>query len=285
MLRKLTFYAAVPFLALAILVGSADKAMARDKDPNVISSATWTYFNFVTVFSPNWSFIIMPGHRYEFNQDKPGVVNQPPGETFLLELFAGPVYTHKVDDSLTLKCGLWYYYMSFPNYSTSPETQISDRYSHNFEIVPIVDYKIAGLTLSNRIILHNKFYAKNADFTTSKERWGFSTTLREMIGVTVPLTEMVSATLSNEWFFGIIEDSDTKDMMNGARHLQGEPYFEVGGFNTNRLYTGFTFKLTPQVSLATQYVWETSFDPNNDYELTRHRHYIFLTLTYVLKMF
>jgi len=288
MLRRPFFIAVLTMLTAAILAGSANKSLAGE--PNTISGATWTYLNLVTVINPNWSIVIMPGHRYEFSNDAPGVAGasnnfKKPRETFLFEIFAGPTYNQKINDRLTFKCSLWYYFMGFPNHSISPETKMEDLHSHNFEVIPQVDYKIGSLTLTNRILLHNKFYAKNAYFTTSEQRWGFSTLMRELIGFSYAVTDRVSLLLSNEWFFGAIEDSDTKDMMVGTKHLQGEPFFEVGSFNCNRLYTGFSVKILPELSLTPQYLWETTFDPHNDYELTRHRHYIYITLTYVLKPF
>ncbi|MBN2542459.1 DUF2490 domain-containing protein [bacterium] len=229
----------------------------------------WEYGNVTTLFSPNWAFVVMPGRRYEFSTTQDNV--EPKG-TFFYEFFAGPVYTHSFGD-IKLKVPLWYYLMYFP------QDEADDFYSHNIELLPIVEYYHGDWTFINRVILHNKIYADNSLFTSSEERSGYSLLLRELVRVNYKLSRQVSLTAADEVFLGLIEDSDTKEIATG------EPFFAKSGFSRNRLYLGLNTKFGKITTLSTEYVWETNYDPDDDYKLTKIRHYIFLTATFVLKTF
>jgi hypothetical protein len=66
----------------------------------------WSYFNLASAVTPNWSFVIMPGIRYEFSRadNAPMSSNK---ELYFYELLTGPVYT-KTWGRFTMKLPLWY---------------------------------------------------------------------------------------------------------------------------------------------------------------------------------
>ncbi|HDP80862.1 MAG TPA: DUF2490 domain-containing protein [Spirochaetes bacterium] len=176
---------------------------------------------------------------------------------------------------------LWYYYMGFPVKKFGPTGEDEYFYSHNIEFLPILEYKYEKWKFVNRVIFHNKVYAKNYFYESDSEKKGYSLTLREMVTIEYDILPLLSISIADELFFGLVEDEDTKD----KPYPKGEPFYEVKGFNMNRLYIGLNYKFTPFISLAPQYVYETIYDPDNDGKLTNYNHYIYLTLTYVMKMF
>jgi len=273
MKKRLLLVSAALLVILCVSAGVLTSPAAAEKP---VAARTWTYLNLTTLLSPNWAWVVMPGHRYEFyrdndpSRDAPGVPDTK--ETYFWEFFTGPVYIKKFGD-LTLKLPLWYYYMGFPVNSTDKYF-----YSHNIEFLPIVEYKIDRLKLYNRVIFHNKVYAHNTVYT--KEQYsGYSLLIREKFQVSYALTKEFALILADELFFGAIEDKDTKDI------AKGEPFFAQKKFNKNRLYAGGAYKFTPFLNLSLQYVYETNYNPDNDGALTERDHYIMTTLTYVLKLF
>ncbi len=243
---------------------------------------TWEYLNLTLLLSPNWAFVILPGHRYEFSRKTASDAKYADEKyTYFWEFFAGPVYMQKFGD-LTLKLPLWYYYMGFP-LRHKDSTGEDYYYSHNIEFLPIVEYKYKDWKFINRVIFHNKFYANNSYYETKTERWGYSLTLREMFTIEYNILPVLALTVADELFFGLVEDADTKD--DPAPNPKGEPFYEVEGFNMNRLYVGLIYRFTPTLSLSPQYVYETQYDPDNNGKVTSYNHYIYLTLTYVIKMY
>lgn len=233
------------------------------------NARTWEYVNLTTLLSPNWAFVVMPGHRYEFYRE-----NGDKKKTFFHEAFAGPVYIQKFDN-LTLKLGLWYYYMGFPIEATGDYF-----YSHNAEFLPIVEYKMGKFELSNRVIFHNTLYAKNTVFKEKEQRNGFSMLIREMVKVTYSLNDAMSVFVGEEVFYGVVEDGDTKSTVSGA------PFFEKNGFTRNRVYLGLNYGIKPKImTLTPQYVLESNYDPDNDHKTLDINHYINVTFTYVLKLY
>ncbi len=239
---------------------------------------TWGYFNLTTLLSPNWAFVVMPGHRYEFSRSNDP--NQSEIKTYFYELFAGPVYVTKLSKNLKLKLPLWYYYMGFDFANHNAKGAIGDYlYSHNIEFLPILEYKYKNFVFMNRVIFHNKIYAKNKIYDAADVNSGFSMLIREKFQITYILNKSLGFILADEIFIGAVEDSDTKKMP------QGEPFFALQKFNKNRLYVGMFYKFTPFLSIVPQYVYETNYIPKEDYKLKDKHHYINVTLSYVLKLF
>jgi len=244
---------------------------------------TWEYVNVTMLLSPNWAFMVMPGHRFEFYRGADPKSNAK--ETFLWEFFAGPIYIQKFE-SFTFKLPLWYYYMGFPIDADDKKqgTKYDDRFwSHNIEVVPIFDFNLDALKITSRTIFHNKVYAKNELYTTANQRKGYSLLIRQMLMLEYALNPMFSLLLGDEIFVGLKEDGGTKDLNGGA--LRGEPFYERKGFSENRLHAGFNVKFSPALSLSPQYVYDTTYLPESGYRLTSRNHYIMLTLNYVLKLY
>ncbi len=241
---------------------------------------TWEYFNINLALSPNWAFTIMPGHRYEFYDDtQPD--NEGRGNQFY-ELFLGPVYINKLNDNVTFKLPLWYYYMGFPNIPGGASGRDNDYYySHNFEVVPTFEIKLGSFVLANRIILHNKLYANNAVYTEEAQRRGWSLLMREMVSMMYFLNESIALSIGDEVFIGLIEDRGTND----NRAKIGEPFFEQHGFSMNRFYAGILYRFDPTLTIHPQYILESLHNPSDDYELMKKGHYFYLVVTYTIKLY
>ncbi len=243
---------------------------------------TWEYVNVTLLLSPNWAFMVMPGHRFEFYRGADPKSNAK--ETFLWEFFAGPIYIQKFE-SFTFKLPLWYYYMGFPWDGDDLTPRSSDegrRWSHNIEVVPIFEFNLDALKITSRTIFHNKVYAKNELYTTANQRKGYSLLIRQMLMLEYALNPMFSLLLGDEIFVGAKEDGGTKNL--SATKI-GEPFYERKGFSENRLHAGFNVKFSPALSLSPQYVYDTTYLPESGYRLTSRNHYIMLTLNYVLKLY
>ncbi|MBN1755034.1 DUF2490 domain-containing protein [bacterium] len=237
---------------------------------------TWEYGNLNLLLSPEWVYIIMAGHRYELSTSQETI---DPAETFLYEFFTGPVYIRNFGN-LKFKMALWYYLMFFP------QDEIDDFYSHNIEAIPILELSIGDLLLVNRVITHNKIYASNPvydiddpELSSGDKKTGYSLLIREMVQANYSLSDKITLSAADEVFIGLIEDSDTKDI------AKGEPFFARKGFSRNRVYAGFNYRFTKMLNLSTQYVWELNYDPDHNHQLTKIRHYLFLTLNYTYKFF
>ncbi|MBP7585232.1 MAG: DUF2490 domain-containing protein [Spirochaetes bacterium] len=280
--RRIIMLALCILFAAGILVSTMTEANAAVDT----YQRTWTYLNVTLLISPNLGWTIMPGHRYEFSntgkEDDEGVGNQ------FYEFFTGPVFISKLNDNVTFKLPLWYYYMGFPNTTGSTSGRDNNYYySHNFEIVPIFEVKLGSFVVANRIILHNKLYANNSVYTRENQRRGWSMLLREMITVTYNLTPSFALTMGDEVFFGMIEDRGTNGAndVDSGRRTVGEPFFEGSGFSMNRFYAGFIYRFTPFVNVVPQYILETNHNTTDDYELKSKGHYLFVTVNYTFKMF
>ena len=264
-MKKLILAAVVICTILPQLV-SAEPQAAR----------TWEYASFVAALSPEWSLLVMPGHRSEFYRSFGDTKN-----TYLEEFFIGPNYTTKFDN-FKLSVGLWYYYMYFPNRFTGNVV-----FSHNVELVPTLSYKIdPQFTLSDRVIFHNTLYstfygnaatqALAAGPSVDDLRSGFSCLMREMLTLSYALDASCTLSIGDEIFVGLIADTQAKPA-NG-------PGFSPTGITQNRLYIGGTYTITPGVLMVSpQYVFETNYDTKGNF--TENDHYVFVTLTYILKLF
>ena len=230
----------------------------------------WTYAQGIGLLSPNWAVSVMPGIRWEFH-DSEGAA----GDVVMAELFVGPIFIKRFGP-LTLKVPLWYYYMGFPIKKPGKDDYWD---SHNLELIPILEYRLGRWTFVSRTILHNKLHADNALFTSKKQRNGYSLLWRQLFRASYSVLPKLDLTLAEEFFVGVVEDGDTKDI------AKGEPFFEKQGFSMNRVYAGVTVKLAKGMSLTPQYIFETHHDPDNGEELTKIRHYLFVTWSYAFKLF
>lgn len=222
----------------------------------------WSYFNLTSLVSPNWAIIAMPGMRYEFaRSDDPSML--PAKGVYFYELFVGPVFT-KNHGAFTFKLPLWYYYMGFPSTGTYS-------YSHNIEVLPILSYRFGKTTLTSRTIFHNTIYASVYD--TSYQRTGYSLVVRQMLQIAHEIDERATLILADEPFFGVIADKQATPSPIG---------FWPKGFRLNRVYAGLQYRLTPRITVSPQYVLETVHDEGT---VTDVNQYLFVTISYVLKLF
>ena len=276
--RRIIMLALCILFAAGILVSTTTNANAAVPTYH----RTWTYLNCTLLLSPNWAWTIMPGHRYEFFDDTQ-VDDEGRGNQFY-EFFTGPIFITKLNDNVTFKLPIWYYYMGFPNIAQKPATRRDNDYfySHNLEVVPIFEVRLGSLTIANRIILHNKLYANNAVYTEEAQRRGWSLLMREMVTLTYSLTDSFALTMGDEVFIGLVEDRGTNEIRGAAI---GEPFFEQNGFSMNRFYAGFIYKFTPFVNVVPQYILETLHNPSDDYEFYKKGHYLFVTINYALKLY
>ncbi|MCU0844366.1 MAG: DUF2490 domain-containing protein [Spirochaetes bacterium] len=275
MLRRTCIILLAALMAFALIPAGADAA------EKPYTGRTWEYVNVTMLLSPNWAFMVMPGHRFEFFRGADPTSSAK--ETFLWELFAGPIYIHKFE-SFTFKLPLWYYYMGFIIDGDDKRPTRGDYeyrfYSHNIEVVPIFEFNVDAMKITSRTIFHNKVYADNNTYRTENQKKGHSLLIRQMLMLEYTLTPMFSLILGDEIFVGVKEDGGTKDL-----GPIGEPFYERNGFSENRLHAGFNVKFNPFLSLSPQYVYDTTYKPESGYRLTSRNHYIMLTLNYVLKLY
>ncbi len=257
---------------------------------------SWMYLDYTVMFSDNWGFNVLGSHSYEYSRDNHLPKSHPKyatntyeKQTFLWELFAGPMYVQKFGD-LTLKLPVWYYYQGFPTRVKAGDDLYF--YSHNIEIVPMVDYKIGKLTLWNRIIFHNKVYSSiyandnvgapyAGQANDSKRANGHSLLIREYFRIQYAVNDKLRLLIGDEIFVGVIEDKDTKDI---TLNRMG-PGFERKGFNQNRTYMGFSYTLAPGLAITPLYMYQMVYNIPNERRLTERDHYLFMVLSYQMKTY
>ena len=294
------------FLAISLVSLVALSGIAQADVPAKEEGRVWYDQNLTLAFTPEWSFTVMPGMRFEYARSREDAA----GVQFL-EFFIGPNFTYKLGN-LTLKGSLWYYYMGYPtrgrqqlqaptNYTTLDCTKLSATasnclstysFSHNLEIIPAVEYRLGRWSFYDRIIFHNTFYADtyNADINTDtlkldvgSQRWGWGTVLRELLQARYALTDRLGVLLADEVFFGIAEDSDTSKIAGGAGYKA--PGYWKDGFRQNRVYAGIDFKVTPALTVTPMYMLEVDVSPTNSGDVSDISHNLFVIATYVAKMF
>ncbi|OGF49288.1 MAG: hypothetical protein A2231_03910 [Candidatus Firestonebacteria bacterium RIFOXYA2_FULL_40_8] len=254
-MKKLVF----ALLACAFVFTGLSSAEPRNR-------RMWENLNFTTLLSPDLSFTVMPGHRWEFYKS-----SGMPSDTYFMELFVGPNYAIKIDDSFKFKLSLWYYYMYFPNRFTQTAP-----FSHNIEVIPTIEWKVSDdLTISDRVISHNTIYASN--YATEDLRTGFSSMIREMLTFAYKLNcidKNLTLLLSDELFIGVQQDADAAPSALG---------FYRNGINSNRIYGGFSYAVTPTFIVVPQLIYETNYDAAGTLVGTNYNFY--LTVTYLFKAF
>jgi hypothetical protein len=287
-------------------------AQAADK-PTKQEGRVWYDQNLTLVATPNWSFTVMPGVRFEYARSREDM-----GGVQFLEFFIGPNYSYKWKD-FTFKGSLWYYYMGYPQRGRGVEKVVdaplscaspikdstrcapSYNFSHNLEIIPSVEYRWGRWSFYDRMIFHNTFYADvynndnpatNAGVGVSDQRLGWGTVLRELVQARYALTDRLGVLLADEAFFGIIEDSDTKNLkaVNSPDPAKdGSGYNVLGywkdGFRQNRVYVGIDYKVTPALTVSPMYMLEIDVDKLSSADVTDMSHNLFIVATYVAKLF
>ncbi|MBI5531907.1 MAG: DUF2490 domain-containing protein [Deltaproteobacteria bacterium] len=245
--------------ALALAAGLCWCTGALAETPK--TARVWTYGNLVTMFSPEWGLFVMPGMRYELSRSE-----GPEKRHYFDELFVGPLYVRKLG-AATLKVGLWYYFMGYP-------IRAKDDYqwSHNVELVPQIDYRWKDFVFTNRVILHNTFYA--SVYKPPSQKLGFGMVLREMVQATWWATKDVGILAADEPFIGIAEDSAAPDSAIG---------YWPRGLRLNRIYGGVSWKIDPSLTLTPQYIYETSYDTRG--RVQEVGHYLFTTLSWVVRTY
>jgi hypothetical protein len=223
----------------------------------------WSYLNLAGLLSDNWSYVAMPGIRYEFSRCSP--LDDEARGFYFFELLTGPVLTVRYH-RIQFRFPLWYYYMGFPD---SGPTDYC--YSHNIEFMPIVEYRSRRVSIMNRVIFNNKIYASVYD--TPALRMGYGLVIRNLFQLTYLLSSKTSLILGIEPFFGVIEDSEAPP------HALG---FWAKGFRMNRIYAGLGFRPLPSLVISPQYILETNYDQGR---FTGSNHYFYLTFNYTIKFF
>ena len=249
------------------LLATAQVARAADV-PAEQEGRAWFYGNFTAALTPNWSFTVMQGLRYEFARwDVPNV--PATRELYMTETFAGPNYTRKIGN-LTLRGSLWYYYIGYPQRKESNPKLTDDKYNYS---------SIGRFTIMDRVIFHNTIFADV--YQTNSERWGFGTVLRELLQVRFAATDRLGILVGDEPFFGIHEDGQTSKLAGGYSPLG----YWKDGFRLNRVYLGVDYKITPSLTVTPMYMFETVVSPTDSADVTSNGHYLFVTLSYLLKLF
>jgi hypothetical protein len=280
--------------------------IARADQPAKQEGRVWIDQNFLLQFSPEWSWTTMPGMRFEYARSREGAA----GLQFL-ELFFGPNYTHRWTN-FTLKVGLWYYYMGYPGRDRLVETSafngtmmcssgvVEDacktstyNFSHNLEIVPSGEYRFGKWSLYDRVILHNTFYADaysspaitgdGATLSVNDQRWGLGTVLRELLQVRYSVTDRLGVFVSDEVFFGILEDGDTSKIRD-MKGYKSTGYWKQG-FRSNRTYVGFDYKIAPNFTIAPMYMIDVGMKPTDSSDITDISHNIFIISTVSSSLF
>jgi hypothetical protein len=292
-------------ISLFSLVALSGVARAADK-PTKQEGRVWYDQNLTLAFTPQWSFTVMPGARFEYARSREDMA----GVQFL-EFFIGPNYSYKWKD-FTFKGSLWYYYMGYPQRGRATEATVgapqvcaaklttdnstrckpSYNFSHNLEIIPAVEYRWGRWSFYDRIIFHNTFYADfyssdvNTDtlkLSVADQRLGWGTVLRELLQARYAVNDRLGVLLADEAFFGIIEDSDTSKIAAGAGY-QTLGYWK-DGFRQNRVYLGIDYKVTPALTVTPMYMLEMDVDKLSSADVTDVSHNLFVIVTYVAKMF
>ena len=283
--------------AMGMLFALMGSARAADL-PTKQEGRVWIYQPLVLAFSPNWSLTSMPGGRVEFYRAREGKAG-----FHFLEYFFGPNYTQKIGNNLTVMASLHYYYMGYPGRGRRTEdpstgaltcatatgaSNCSTSYnaSHNVELIPSVEYRSGRWSIYNRVILHNTFYADTYSAPTQTKtvddlRWGWGTVLRNLLQVRYAATERLGIILSDEPFFGIIEDGDTRDAPNGYKPTG----YWKRGYRLNRTYVGIDYKVTPALTVTPMYMVEVMSSPTESQDVTDVSHNLFMTVAYAAKLF
>ena len=281
-MKKIFLVSAILLMAVFFAFGSLQAA-----SPESTSSFNhWVYLNLNLNFTPQWSLHVMPGHSYQYTYDNPNIDNEPdPIGTFLTELFIGPWYSTKITDSLSLKMGVEYYFMGFR--TTEDDDELGNWYNHCIEVIPVLSYKINdSFSVASRTIFHNVLYTTEKESVPgddSVDGWGML--IREMITLNYNLNSLITLSLSNEFFYGVVEEEGLTTTDKYSK-----------GYNENRIIPGITLKnLAPGLSITTNYIYRTSFtmDKNSkagmagfdNGDIYDTKHYIQLILSYNYNMY
>jgi hypothetical protein len=273
--------ALVAAMAMGTTARAADVAAEQD-------ARLWFYGNYTAAFTPNWSFTVMPGVRFELARwGKDGLPEAK--YNYMYELFAGPNYLRRFGD-LTVKGSVWYYYTGYPlRKEAISATATDDKYyaSHHVEVIPSVDYKIGRFSIMDRVILHNTVYSDYSAYTTSSQKNGYGLVLRELVQARFAINDRLGISVGDEPFFGLIEDSGTKNLVdaNGAK-IGYHPYgYWRQGLRLNRIYLGVDYKVLPTLLVSPMYVFETNMNPKDSYDVASNAHYLFVTFSFVHRLF
>lgn len=227
----------------------------------------WTYGSYTAAFTPAWSATVLGGLRGEFARE-----GAPSKELYLLELFAGPNYTYKASDWLTLKGSVWYYYTGFPVRGTD-----NLYYQHSIEAIPSAEVRFGRWSFYDRLIFHNTVFA--SVYPKKPQRGGYGLVFRELFQVRYAATDSLGISIADEPFFSLkqSDEVDPKDPRNN-----GAGYWETG-LRLNRLYAGIDYKVAPGLTVAPVYVFEQSV--KSDGSIGEFGHYAFITISFVHRLF
>jgi hypothetical protein len=277
---EITMFKKIFTITVALLIGAAALAGRDAHAGNVpVTFNHWLYLNGNIAFSPSWSLHVMPGHSYEYwSDEKTGAGSHPKG-TFLTELFIGPWYSTALTDNLKMRLGVEYYYMGF---SLSHSADVIDFYNHCIEVIPVFDYKINDkFSISSRTIFHNVLYTSDRKSrATDESSSGWGMLVRQLVTVHYNLNQLVTLSLGNEFFFGVVEGDG---LISAHKNTKG--------YNENRVIPGITLKnLAPGFSLTANYIYRTSFQMHDSAtfdkgDINKVQHYAQLIASYTFKTF
>jgi hypothetical protein len=264
-------------LAMLLLLAAARPARAEGAAADPPQTArTWLYASLTAGLSPSLSFTVMPGLRFEMARS-----GAEAKRLYMLELFLGPNFTARVG-RLTFKCSLWYYFTGYPSWGIDPVTSSHGygafTYGHNLEVVPTFEVRLGRWLLLDRIILHSIVYSDV--YGKPSLDTGYSLVMRNLVQVRYAATERLGLLLGDEPFIGLIEDSDTRNLPKGY-----DPRgFWKQGIRLNRIYTGVDLKVAPSLTVTAMYMLEHLLTSDRT-ELKETGHYLFVTLSFALKLF
>jgi hypothetical protein len=228
-----------------------------------VTGRVWSYINCTGILTSRWAYVMMPGFRYEFARDD--AQNSDTKKMYFYELLTGPVFITRAN-RLTIKIPFWYYYMGFPVAGTD-----NYYYSHNVELLPIIEYRSNRVLFTSRTIFHNTVYA--SVYETDEMRKGYGLVVRQLFKLEYFLNPGLSVVCAEEPFLGVIEDGQA------PAHALG--YWQRG-FRMNRIYLGMGIKLNQALNISPQYVFETTYGEST--ELTGINHYLHVMLTWVVRL-
>ena len=257
------------FLLFFIITG---KVQANDAP---VAGRTWIYANSTLLLSRSVGWLVMPGFRHEFSRNLAGK-SLDTNDLYFYEFFTGPIFFTGIG-KLKVILPFFYYYMGFPL-----KAQDKYVYNHNLEFSPTFVYKTGDVIIYNRLIFHNTIFSTFYREVLDNKDWqkGYSLLLRWKLMIQYIVNPKLILEIAEEPFYGLIEDKDMPPVTG--------PGFSEKGLDMNRIYAGFTYKITKKFTVEVNYVYETSYKEDTvsgKKEHSQTAHYIFITFKNTFKLF
>jgi hypothetical protein len=297
------------FLAISLVSLVALSGIAQADVPAKEEGRVWYDQNLTLAFTPEWSFTVMPGMRFEYARSREDAA----GVQFL-EFFIGPNYTYKMGN-LTLKGSLWYYYMGYPSAGASNCRRQRDRTQPSTCTKLSARPRIAPQPTTSRTTSRS-FPRLSTDWAAGHSMTASSSTTPSTPTPTTPISTGYPQTRRRLAALGLghgaartasrpathsptdsascwltkcssesSEDSDTSKIAGGQRAGYKAPGYWKDGFRQNRTYVGIDFKVTPALTVTPMYMLEIDVSPTDSGDVSDMSHNLFIIATYVAKMF